>query len=112
MMTTVQERRASPRVSVQFPIYYFYFAPSLSRPSVYTLNLSETGGLVEAFDPLKPGTTVAFQMITAGREVVDVRAQVVRLDQINHKYHVGVRFTHLSDSDRAVLGRELQRASA
>ncbi len=113
MLTTHQEKRASPRVVVQFPIYYFYFPPGASRPITRALNLSARGALIEALDPLKPGTSVAFQMITSEREVLDVRAQVVRLNShVADKYHVGVRFTHLSDSDQAILDSELQRASA
>jgi c-di-GMP-binding flagellar brake protein YcgR len=111
-MTVNEERRTSRRVPVQCPVKYFYL-PSLNAPETRTLDLSAGGARIEAVDPLTPGASVAFQIITPEHHVVDVRAQVVHRSFEEYRpYRVGVRFTGLSAGDRAILAREILRAVA
>ncbi len=107
------ERRAFKRFPVSCKVSYFYLPPSSNPPTFQTLNLSLGGACVEAPEPLVPGSSVAFHLITPSRYAADVRAQVVFSKPAKPAlYHVGVRFTTLSTQDRAILADEIERAAA
>jgi len=112
-METTLERRASPRKPIGFPIKYFYFPPDANPPRTCTINLSPLGACIEALDPFPQGASVAFYIVAPENQVVDVRAQVVYTQSVEAPpYRVGVRFTHLSPTDRTALQHAIEHAAS
>ena len=108
-METTFERRVSTRKPVRFQVKYFYLPPEANPPIMHTIDLSSVGARIETLDPLKLGASVAFFIVTPDVQVIDARAQVVHLEDAERPpYHAGVRFTHLSPSDRAALQYALE----
>jgi hypothetical protein len=113
IMKATVERRVSPRIPVQCRVSFYYLPPSLNSPVSQVINLSEGGACVEVPDPLIPGASIAFLIITSDHQVVDVRARVAYLEPSkNPPYRVGVCFTRLSANDRVSLAREIQRSAS
>lgn len=111
-MEKTTERRRSNRKPVNFQVRYFYLPPDANPPRTRTIDLSTDGACVETLDPLALGASVAFFIVTPQSEVIDVRAQVVHTQYAEHPpYRAGVRFTHLSTSDRVTLQRAIENAS-
>lgn len=103
-METTFERRVSMRKRVRFQVKYFYLPPVANPPITHTIDLSCMGARIETLDPLKLGASVAFFIVTPDIQVIDARARVVYLEDAERPpYRAGVRFTHLSPSDRATL---------
>lgn len=112
-METTVERRVVTRKPVRFQIKYFYLPPDANPPSTRTVDLSTEGACIETLDPLQKGASVAFFIVTPEKQVIDVRAQVVRMEYAERPpYRAGVRFTQLSPADRAVLQHAIERAAA
>jgi hypothetical protein len=64
-------------------------------------------------DPLIRGSVVAFQIITPDYQVVDACARVIHIQPSHDPFYLaGVYFTRLSENDRALLQREVQRTAA
>jgi len=103
-METVIERRACERKPLKFAVKYFYFPPEANPPITRTIDLTLDGALIEALDPFQQGASVAFFIVTPEHQVVDVRAKVIhgRVAE-SAPFYAGVRFTHISAGDRAVL---------
>ena len=112
-MKVTAEQRMSPRIPVRCRVSFYYLPPSLNPPVTHVINLSEGGACIEVPDPLIPGAAIAFQIITSDCHVVDVRARVAYIEPgKNPPYRVGVCFTRLSENDRALLAREIQRSAS
>ncbi len=106
------EQRQSSRKAVRFSVKYFYLPPTATPPETRTINLSVDGACVETLDPLQAGASVAFFIVTPDHQAVDVRAQVVYTQSAERPPHrAGVRFTHVSPSDRVVLEHAIETAS-
>lgn len=114
-MTMTGERRAARRVPVYCATGYSVPGPMSNADwrATRVVDLSAGGACLEAVEPLTPGSELAFQILTADQHAVNVRAQVVHLDSREYRsYHLGVRFTALSASGRAILARAMLRAVA
>jgi c-di-GMP-binding flagellar brake protein YcgR len=110
-METVMERRVSQRRRVPFQVKYFYLPPDANPPSTRVIDLSTDGACVETLDVFQEGAAVAFFIVTPENQVIDVRAQVMRMEPAERPpYRAGVRFTQLSPSDRAALQRALEHS--
>ncbi|MBI3912704.1 MAG: PilZ domain-containing protein [Chloroflexi bacterium] len=107
----IDERRAAQRVPAHLPVRYFYHAPDVQVPPTQTLDVSISGAQIQALDPFPQGASVAFLLSADDRNVLDVRAQVVHVERGEPPapFRVGVRFTHLSDYDREILTRVIER---
>ena len=111
-METVIERRESPRRRVPFHVKYLYLPPEATPPSTRVIDLSANGACVETLDLFQEGASVAFFIVTPENQVIDVRAQVTRMERAERPpYRAGVRFTQVSPPDRALLQSALERAS-
>jgi hypothetical protein len=107
----IRERRQSRRVPAHCPVQYFYTPPS--APAAHTLDLSESGACLQAFDPLILGAGLSFLLLTSDRCIVDVRARVVHVQPgQDSPYHIGVYFTTISADGRASLAREISCPAA
>jgi hypothetical protein len=101
---TIAERRSAERIPIDCQVGYFHLPPMLNSPVFHTLNLSMVGACIEAPSSFVPGAALSFYLITPDHQVADVHSQVVHSKLVNPDlYHVGVRFTHLAERDRAVL---------
>lgn len=105
------ERRAAQRVPAHFPVQYFYHARDVQVPPTQTLDVSTSGAQVQALDAFPQGASLAFLLLAGDQNVLDVRAQVVRVEpgESAAPFRVGVRFTQLSDQDRETLARVIAR---
>jgi hypothetical protein len=106
------ERRTATRKPVRFQVKYIYLPPDANPPKTRTINMSTQGASIEALDPLQCGASIAFFVVTSEDQVIDVRAQVVYLLQAERPpYRAGIRFTHLSPTDRIALHDAIESAA-
>jgi c-di-GMP-binding flagellar brake protein YcgR len=107
---TSSDRRSSERIPVDCKVSFFHLPPSSNPPIFRTLNLSLLGACIESPTLFVPGAVLSFHLITSDHQVLDIRAQVVHSESNSSAlYHVGVRFTKLTERDREILGRQFER---
>ena len=67
-----------------------------------TLNVSETGILLETTFATEPGQTLNVTL-AIGEDLLDVNGEVVRAEEKDEVCHTGVEFRDLSEDDRAKI---------
>lgn len=109
MMPSKTERRASPRVAVDLPVFYAYSLAN--RPKTNVLDLSVEGAGLEALEPLAIGSVTSFVFVTSAFQAIACQAKVMSLQPLpDAKYRVGVRFLNISEEGRQVVAQAVQSA--
>lgn len=72
-----------------------------------TMNLSETGILLETNVELTPGQSVDME-IALQNDLIDARGTVAHSNPAdNDQFHTGIEFTEISDADKEIIKQHL-----
>ncbi len=74
-----------------------------------TLNLSETGILLETSIQIEPGQSVDME-IALQNDLIDARGTVAHSKEANDDhFHTGIEFTQISSADMEILKKHLEK---
>jgi c-di-GMP-binding flagellar brake protein YcgR len=73
-----------------------------------TLNVSESGILLETYKPIDPQTRISIT-IGIGEELVDIEGEVVFLKENNQdSYEAGIEFSQINEGERVILHKFIE----
>ena len=104
------ERRSSPRVAVDYTVFYDYSVAN--RPKTKLLDVSIEGAGLEALKPADIGTVTSFVFVTHGFQAIPCQAQVCSIRPLGDgKYRLGVRFLRLPEEGKQIVIRDIESAA-
>lgn len=101
------ERRAAPRVETNLLASYRDSACASAAGFVRTLNLSETGALIESADPFYVGQTLRLEFLLDYDRVAKVEGRVTRVTRVAEFYRAGIAFVNVAPHMQRLLARQV-----
>lgn len=109
MTSSNNERRSSPRVAVDYTVFYDYSVAN--RPKTKLLDVSIEGAGLEALTPAPIGTVTSFVFVTHRFQAIPCQAQVCSVRPLaDGKFRLGVRFLRLSEQGKQLVTQVIQSA--
>ena len=99
-----KERRRAPRFKINQMIEIGFGSESFMEAA--GLNISESGILCETADFVDPGARIFLRLsitIDNDEKNINCEAVVARSEKSGDRYHTGIAFTDMQDSDKQLL---------
>ncbi len=72
-----------------------------------TLNLAETGALIESPDRFQKGQTLSLEFLLDYDRIVRAEGRVTRVSKVKGFYHVSVEFQRVAAASRRLIARQI-----